>query len=376
MTEPFSTTDHHWMTRALRLAEQGLTSTTPNPRVGCVLVRDGRIVGEGWHQRAGEAHAEIHALRQAGERARDATCYVTLEPCAHHGRTPPCAEALIRAGVQRVVTACLDPFPQVAGRGLQRLRQAGITVAHGLMRPQALALNAGFFSRILRQRPWVRLKLAASLDGRTAMASGESRWITGPAARQQVQHWRARACAILTGVDTVLQDDPGLDVRLPGTRRQPVRVVLDSNWRLPGRLRLFDSPGPVWQMGVGQPPERKLPLERIPVPEQDGRVDLRAALATLAQREINEVHCECGPILAGALMQAGLVDELLLYQAPVLLGSQARPLLDWPMSRMDQRQPLPPPAVSRVGDDLLQHFVLQPVAQWPQWENASCSPVS
>ncbi len=364
MSEPFDADDHRWMAHALRLARRGLNGTTPNPRVGCVLVRDGCLVGEGWHRKAGEAHAEVHALRQAGERARGAIAYVTLEPCAHHGRTPPCADALIAAGVRRVVAAMRDPFPRVAGQGLKRLAAAGIDTACGLLRDEALTLNAGFLSRVLRQRPWVRLKLAMSLDGRTALASGESQWITGEAARQDVQHWRARACAVLTGVETVLADDPRLDVRLPDQPRQPIRVVLDSNWRMPAHLRLLQGGGPVWQLGVGEPPTGDFPARRQALPEQGGRVSLPAALRWLAEREINELHVECGPTLAGALMQAELVDELLLYQARVILGHQGRPLLEWPLARMDQRPQLPPADIRAVGDDLRHHFLLQPVRQW------------
>ncbi len=368
MTHPFSPEDHRWMAHALRLARHGLASTTPNPRVGCVLVREGRLVGEGWHRQAGGPHAEIHALQQAGEQARGATAYVTLEPCAHHGRTPPCADALIQAGVQRVVAAMADPYPEVAGRGLARLREAGIPTECGLLRAEAQQLNAGFLSRVLRGRPWLRLKLAMSLDGRTAMASGESQWITGEAARQDVQHWRARACAILTGVETVLQDDPQLNVRLPDHPRQPVRVVLDSNWRMPPHLRMLNDGQPVWQLGVGQPPAGDFPARRHSLPEQDGRVELAAALDWLAEQGINELHAECGPTLAGALMQAGLVDELLLYQAPVILGHTARPLLEWPLARMAQRQTLPPPRLRKVGDDLCHHYLLQPPADWATQE--------
>ncbi len=368
MTETFNAADHRWMAHALQLARRGLNTTTPNPRVGCVLVRENQCVGEGWHQQAGGPHAEIHALQQAGEQARGATAYVTLEPCAHHGRTPPCADALIRAGIRRVVAAMADPYPQVAGRGLARLRKAGITTECGLLQAEARQLNAGFLSRVLRGRPWLRLKLAMSLDGRTAMASGESQWITGEAARHDVQRWRARACALLTGVETVLQDDPQLNVRLPGSPRQPVRVVLDSNWRLPAHLRMLNDGQPVWQLGVGQPPAGDFPARRHSLPARDGRVDLVAALRWLGEQAINEVQVECGPTLAGALMQAGLVDELLLYQAPVILGHHARPLLEWPLTRMQQRQTLPSPQRRLVGDDLCQHFLLQPAAAWAEQE--------
>ncbi len=224
--------DSQWMAQALRLAELGLYTTSPNPRVGCVLVRDGKLIGEGWHKRAGEPHAEVHALRAAGESARGATAYVTLEPCSHHGRTPPCADALIAAGVRRVVVAMQDPNPLVAGQGIARLRAAGIDVECGLMEAAARELNIGFFSRMTRGTPWVRSKIAASLDGRTALANGASKWITGEAARRDVQHWRARSCAVLTGIGTVLADDPQLNVREPATERQPLRVVVDSELRI------------------------------------------------------------------------------------------------------------------------------------------------
>lgn len=317
------------MERALALARRGMLTARPNPMVGCVMVRDGEIVGEGWHARAGQAHAEVLALRQAGERARGATAYVTLEPCAHHGRTPPCAEALVEAGVARVVAAMRDPFPQVDGAGFARLQAAGIEVSAGLLEAEARELNRGFLSRVLRGRPWLRIKLAASLDGRTAMASGESKWITGAAARADVQRWRARSAAILTGADTVLADDPALTVRLETDEafQPPLRVVVDSGLRSLAASRVRDGLAPTLYLhGPGCVPPAGLQAEFAALPLVDGRLDLAAALALLGARGINEVQVEAGPSLCGALLRAGHVDELLLYQAPVLLGDGARPL--------------------------------------------------
>ncbi len=329
--------DRALMARALELAQRGLYSTRPNPVVGCVIERDGQIVGEGWHERAGGPHAEVFALRQAGDRARGATAYVTLEPCAHHGRTPPCADALVEAGVARVVAAMRDPFPRVDGAGFARLQAAGIEVASGLLEAQARELNRGFLSRIERGRPWLRVKLAASLDGRTAMASGESKWITGAAARADVQHWRARSGAILTGADTVLADDPALTVRLDqgsDTARNrgaefvpPLRVVIDSGLRSLAAGRVRDGSAPTLYL---HGPQARVPTgiqaEFAELPLRGGHVALDAALALLGERGINEVQVEAGPALCGALLRAGRVDELLLYQAPLLLGDSARPL--------------------------------------------------
>ncbi len=351
----FSTLDHLHMARALRLAEQGMFTARPNPVVGCVIAHNDRVVGEGWHQRTGGPHAEIFALRQAGAEARGATAYVTLEPCAHHGRTPPCALALIEAGVSRVVAAMRDPFPKVDGGGFTLLREAGIEVAEGLMAPQARELNQGFLSRIERGRPWLRVKLAASLDGRTAMADGSSKWITGDAARQDVQRWRARASAILTGADTVLADDPQLTVRLEDTEViPPLRVVLDSRLRSLECARVREGGAPTLYLhdaAVSAPDAAD--AEFASVPCRDGRLDLGAVLGLLADRGINEVHTEAGATLSGALLRAGLVDELLLYQAPILLGEQGRPLLDGlGISRMDQQRRLTVVDRRQVGDDL------------------------
>ena len=355
------------MAHALRLAERGALTTRPNPMVGCVLVRDDEVVGEGWHQRAGGPHAEVHALRAAGERARGATAYVSLEPCAHHGRTPPCADALVAAGVRRVVAAMRDPFPQVDGGGFERLRAAGIEVVSGLMEAQARELNKGFLARVVRGRPWLRLKFGASLDGRTALASGESKWITGEAARGDVQRWRARASAILTGAGTVLADDPALTARLPAAHLcvPPLRVVLDTHLRALGCTRLRDGSAPtLFLHATGLTPPTISGVEFAAVPLQAGRLDLHAALALLAERGVNEVQVEAGAQLGGALLRAGLVDELLLYLAPLLLGGEARPLLSGlGIETLAQGVALQPVDVRQVGEDL--RLLLRPCAASP-----------
>ncbi|SFF03637.1 diaminohydroxyphosphoribosylaminopyrimidine deaminase [Dyella marensis] len=329
----FTPTDHVLMAQALRLAERGLFTTQPNPRVGCVIAHGDEVVGEGFHPRAGEPHAEVFALRAAGERARGATAYVTLEPCAHHGRTPPCADALVAAGVSRVVVAAEDPFPQVAGRGLGKLRDAGIAVDIGLMREASRALNVGFFSRIERNRPWVRVKLAMSLDGRTALANGESKWITGEAARADVQRWRARSSAILAGSGTVLADDPRLTARIDQPFAPPLRVVLDRQLRTPAGSHVLDGSAPTLLLHAegAAVPAHLQDVDRAVVPAADGGLDLAATLTLLAARGCNELHVEAGPTLCGALLAAGLADELLLYVAPLLLGDAARPLLQLPL---------------------------------------------
>ncbi len=352
----FSAIDHAHMAHALRLAERGLYTTQPNPRVGCVIAQVDAVVGEGWHQRAGEPHAEVFALREAGERARGATAYVTLEPCAHHGRTPPCADALIAAGVARVVIAAEDPFPQVAGRGIEKLRAAGITVDVGLMHEAARELNIGFFSRIERGRPWLRVKLAMSLDGRTALANGESKWITGESARADVQRWRARSSAILTGSGTVLADNPQLTVRLPQGEAftPPWRVVLDRQFRTPVGSHVLDGSVPTLLLhAAGADPDHRFQqVECLPVAGHGGSLDLSAVLTLLAERGCNEVHVEAGAALCGALFAAGLVDELLLYVAPLLLGDSARPLLQLPtLTDMAERWQLRPIEQRQLGND-------------------------
>lgn len=357
--------DQHYMARAIRLAGRGIYSTHPNPNVGCVVVSNGEVVGEGWHRQAGGPHAEVFALQQAGERARGATVFVTLEPCSHHGRTPPCAEALVAAGVGRVVVAMQDPDPRVAGRGLRALRDAGIVVEAGVLESQARALNPGFISRLQRQRPWVRVKLAASLDGRTAMASGESKWISGSAARQDVQRLRARSSAILTGIGTVLADDPALNVRLEAQQlygveplRQPLRVVLDPDLAMPAQAQMLSLPGATLVFTAVGDPDRYRDLhssgaEVVRVAAMPGQLDLAAALMQLAKRDINEVLLECGPTLAGAFLQAGLADELIIYLAPHLMGDSARGLFRLPgLELMQDRVALEWLDVRQVGSEL------------------------
>jgi diaminohydroxyphosphoribosylaminopyrimidine deaminase / 5-amino-6-(5-phosphoribosylamino)uracil reductase len=330
----FSAIDHARMAEALRLAARGLYTTQPNPRVGCVIDRDGEVVGRGFHERAGQPHAEVFALREAGERARGATAYVTLEPCAHQGRTGPCADALVAAGVARVVAAVGDPFDRVDGAGFERLRAAGIAVEVGLMAAAALELNIGFFSRVQRGRPFVRVKLAATLDGRTAPAEGTQHWITGEAARRDGHRWRARASAVLTGVDTVIADDPRLDVRLDVVHVAPLRIVVDSALRMPASARMLREGGAaVWVACLDDADaQRRRDLEVagarvVTLPGRAGRVDLPALLAWLArEHQVNELHVESGATLAAALLRDDLVDELLLYQSETLLGSEARPL--------------------------------------------------
>jgi len=345
------------MAHALQLAERGLFTTAPNPRVGCVIVKDGQVVGEGWHERAGEPHAEIHALRAAGAAARGATVYVTLEPCSHHGRTPPCANALIDAGVARVVAAMIDPNPAVAGQGIQLLTLAGIQVETGLSEAEACELNIGFVARMSRGRPWLRLKTATSLDGKTGLISGESKWITGESARQDVHRWRARSCAILTGVGTVLADDPRMNVRDVETPRQPLKVIVDSALRTPPEAKVLADGGTLL-VGTVDVPERRAALEAagaevVLLANSHGRVDLAALLAELGRRGINEVHAEAGATLNGALLEAGLVDEWLAYYAPVVLGHAALGLFDVPpLADMAQRRTFSLCEARQIGADL------------------------
>lgn len=356
--------DRMHMARALELAARGLYSTDPNPRVGCVLVRDGRTVGEGWHERAGEAHAEVAALRAAGAAARGATAYVTLEPCRHHGRTPPCVDALLAAGVARVVAAMEDPDPRNAGAGLAALRAAGVRVESGVLAAQAEALNPGFVMRHRQGRPYVRCKMAMTLDGRTATAAGESRWITGAAARRDVQRLRARSSAIMTGIGTVLADDPSLTVRLDelalekgqtAPALQPLRVVLDSALRMPEDARLLTQPGKTLIATAASASSQRLAGPEVEVfscPGADGRVDARALLAVLARREVNELLLEAGSILSGAMLRERLVDELVIYVAPKLLGDAARGLFTLPgLDRLAQAPTLEIADVRAVGGD-------------------------
>ena len=347
------------MAAALRLAERGRATTHPNPRVGCVIVRDGSVVGRGFHERAGGPHAEIVALGEAGARARGADVYVTLEPCCHTGRTGPCTEALKAAAVGRVIAAMEDPNPRVAGQGLASLRAAGIATEVGVLAGEAAALNRGFVSRMARQRPWVTLKLAMSLDGRTAMGSGESRWITGAAARADVHRLRAEAGAVLTSVETILADDPELTVRSVGAARQPDRIVLDTQLRAPLGARVWQEGARRIALAVRPPVDRVAALRARGVEVElvgttaDGHVELASALAALGRLEVNEVLVECGPRLAGALLQARVVDELVLYVAPSLLGDEARALAHLPgLTTLAQRLPLRFTDTRLVGDDL------------------------
>lgn len=361
----FSPADHGYMARALRLAERGLYSTTPNPRVGCVIVRDGSVVGEGWHERAGEPHAEVHALRAAGDKARGATAYVSLEPCSHHGRTPPCANALIDAGVARVVSAMTDPNPQVSGQGIQLLTLAGVRAEVGLLETEARELNVGFIARMTRGRPWLRIKTASSLDGKTALENGESKWITGQAAREDVQRWRARACAILTGSGTVLADDPQMNVRMAGAERQPLRVIVDSALRTPPTARILDG-GKTLIASTSDDAALRSPLEAagavvVQLPRAGDRVDLAALLSELARRGVNEVHAEAGATLNGALLAAGLVDEWVAYLAPTVIGHHARGLFDLPaLTDMAGRRGFVLCDARMVGGDL--RLVLRPAS--------------
>jgi diaminohydroxyphosphoribosylaminopyrimidine deaminase / 5-amino-6-(5-phosphoribosylamino)uracil reductase len=379
----FSPQDHTAMAQALALAEQGFGLTEPNPRVGCVIVdASGRALGAGHTQQAGGPHAEVMAMRaarEAGHALRGATAYVTLEPCAHHGRTPPCADALIAAGLSRVVAAVTDPFPQVAGQGLARLAAAGIQVEQGLMADEATELNLGFFSRVLRRRPWVRLKVAASLDGHTALPNGVSQWITGEAARTDGHAWRRRASAVLSGIGTVLEDDPRLDVRLVPTPRQPLRVVVDAPLRTPPTARLLLPPGAVrvytsadeatrtaWLAAVRAQQGEAVEVSCIAMPGGPaGKVDLDAMLVDLAAHGVNELHVEAGERLNGSLLREDLIDEFLLYVAPTVLG-QGRGLWHWgPLTSLDQARALAWHSVDRVGADL--RLRLRPVDRLAGW---------
>jgi diaminohydroxyphosphoribosylaminopyrimidine deaminase/5-amino-6-(5-phosphoribosylamino)uracil reductase len=362
MTSPtFTDTDERHMRRALSLAERGLFTTQPNPRVGCVIAHGETVVGEGWHERAGEPHAEVHALRDAGERAKGATAYVTLEPCAHRGRTPPCADALVEAGVARVVAAVRDPNPRVADGGFAKLRSAGIEVAIGLCEAEARAINEGFLSRMERGCPWLRLKIAASLDGRTALASGESKWITSEAAREDAQRWRARSSAILTGIGTVLADDPLLTVRLDEPHATPLRVVLDANLRTSANSHVLDGATPTLVVHAkdASPRDARFDrVERIAVDAIDGKLDPGAILAALAAREVNELQVEGGPTLSGSLLAGGFVDEILLYVAPILLGDTARPLANLPpLASLANAAKLTRVDEAIIGPDLRLRFV-------------------
>lgn len=360
-----SVLDAFYMARALELARKGVYSTHPNPRVGCVIVRDGEIVGEGWHVRAGEPHAEVHALRQAGDKAKGGTAYVTLEPCSHHGRTPPCADALVNAGVGRVVAAMQDPNPDVAGRGLLRLMSAGIAVQSGVLEGEARAINKGFLKRMEHGLPYVRVKLAMSLDGRTAMASGESQWITGPEARSAVQRLRAESSVVLTGADTALADDARLTVRPDelglnaeltalAVARPPLRVLVDGRLRVPLDAPFFQAGNALVATCAAASARGRYQdqgHELLALPSSGGHVDLRKLLVELAGRGVNDVLVEAGPKLAGAFTRLGLVDEFQIFMAGKFMGSSARPLLDLPLAQMSEALELKIVEMRAVGND-------------------------
>lgn len=360
MTTPF---DELHMARALVLAEHGMNTTMPNPRVGCVIAHDEKVVGEGWHECAGQAHAEVNALLAAGTAARGATAYVTLEPCSHFGRTPPCCDALIKAGIRRVVAAMQDPNPLVAGNGLARLRDAGIEVVSGLLEARARALNEGFISRMELGRPWLRVKSAASLDGRTALANGKSQWITCDESRADAQHWRARSCGILTGIGTVLADNPRLTVRGITRINQPLRIIVDSMLRTPleaavlaeGRALIATASADHERFA----PYARLGVEVLSLPDAQGRVDLPRLMKELGQRGLNEVLTEAGAHLNGALIASGCADSLLLYVSPCLLGNDARGMFEIPeLHSLHDRHALQIQNISPIGQDLriLAHF--------------------
>lgn len=355
--------DQFYMAHAIHLAQKGLYTTDPNPHVGCVLVKDGKIIAEGWTQRAGLAHAEVHALAQT-DQAQGATAYVSLEPCSHTGRTGPCCDALINAGVTRVVVAMQDPNPLVAGQGLEKIKAAGIEVRTGVLADEAALLNPGFFKRMQQGLPFIRSKLACSLDGRTAMASGESKWITSESARQDVQRWRAQSSAIMTGVDTVIADDPLLNARVAFDLEQPVRVILDTHLRLPLSAKLLQQAGETW-LFTSSNDQLKLQALRdkgckiIQLPAVNGRLDLLQVFKQLAHLQINSVWVEAGATLNGALLETGLVDEWLIYMAPCVLGDQARGLFHLPalQALVDKKQ-LRWLDVRTVGTDLRLSFKL------------------
>jgi diaminohydroxyphosphoribosylaminopyrimidine deaminase / 5-amino-6-(5-phosphoribosylamino)uracil reductase len=353
----YTASDHIFMTRALQLAEQGMFSTMPNPRVGCVIAKDGIVVGEGAHLKAGEPHAEVYALQQAGAKAVGATVYVTLEPCSHHGRTPPCAEALVKAKVSKVIVAMQDPNPLVAGQGLAHLQSNGIQTSAGLMQKQAEALNPGFISRMSNNLPFVRSKIAASLDGKTALNNGESQWITGEAARHDVQYWRARSCAIMTGVGTVLKDNPSLTVRELAVERQPLHVVVDSQLRTPLDAKLLQNGRTLIAFAIDAENRAEqifaTGAELLCIPDDQGKVCLKTLLSHLASNEINEVLVEAGEGLNGALMAQKCVDELVIYYAPKLMGANAKGMFALPqLTSMQEAISLNVVDVRQFGADI------------------------
>jgi diaminohydroxyphosphoribosylaminopyrimidine deaminase / 5-amino-6-(5-phosphoribosylamino)uracil reductase len=363
----FTANDHQFMAHALRLAEQGLYTTMPNPRVGCVLVKDNKIVGEGAHIKAGEPHAEVLAIRQAGEQAKGATAYVTLEPCSHTGRTPPCSQAVVNAGINKVIVAMQDPNPQVSGSGLAHIQSHHIEVATGLMEAQALALNPGFISRMTRNMPFVRSKIAASLDGKTALKNGESKWITSEAARLDVQHWRARSCAILTGAGTVLADNPSMNVRELSINRQPLKVIVDSQLKIPVNANILFGGNALIAFATDSQNKAKELLktgaELLCIPNKVGKVCLKTLLSHLASQQINEVQCEGGEGLNGALMAQNLIDELLIYYAPKFMGDTAKDMFAMPeITNMRQTIALDILDVRQIGADI--RLRVKPSLSW------------
>ncbi len=353
----FTPDDHQYMAQALRLAKLGLYSTMPNPRVGCVIVKNNQVVGEGAHLKAGTPHAEIHALTQAGEQAAGATAYVTLEPCSHHGKTPPCAEALINAAVAKVIIAMEDPNPLVAGKGIAALQAAGIEVNSGLMQQQAQVLNPGFISRMVNRRPYVRSKIAASLDGKTALANGVSQWITGAAARKDVQHWRAQSCAILTGIGTILKDNPSLTIRDLPIERQPISVVVDSDLRIPLSAKILQNPSVL--IAFARDPDNKANalaergVSLLSIPGDDGHVCLNSLLSHLASNEVNEVMVEGGELLNGSLMRLKMIDELIIYYAPKLMGGDSKNMFAFSsLQTMEDAVPINVTDIRMFGDDI------------------------
>ncbi|MEE9330866.1 MAG: bifunctional diaminohydroxyphosphoribosylaminopyrimidine deaminase/5-amino-6-(5-phosphoribosylamino)uracil reductase RibD [Methylophilaceae bacterium] len=353
----FTPNDQLFMTQALRLAEQGLYTSMPNPRVGCVVVKDGLVVGEGAHLKAGSPHAEVHALKQAGTKSKGATVYVTLEPCSHRGRTPPCAKALVDAGVSKVVVAMEDPNPLVSGQGVAQIQSAGIVVLTGLMRLQAEGLNPGFISRMVHQKPLVRSKIAASLDGKTALSNGESKWITGAAARMDVQHWRAKSCALMTGIGTILKDNPSLTVREIDINRQPTSVIVDSQLRIPLDAKVLQNPRVLiaFATDVENKAEKltAMGISLLRIPNSQGKVCLESLLSHLASEEVNEVMVEGGDGLNGALMALKLIDELVIYYAPKLMGSDAKGMFALPsLSAMQEVISLEVLEVRQFGNDI------------------------
>lgn len=374
----FSVADHTYMTLALRLAAQGLYTTQPNPRVGCVIVKNNQIVGQGAHLKAGEPHAEVYALREAGEDSAGADAYVTLEPCNHHGRTPPCVDALIAANVKRVVVAMQDPNPLVAGNGIKRLQAHGITVELGLMQHDAVALNVGFISRMTTGLPYVRSKIAASLDGRTALNNGKSLWITGEPARLDVQHWRAQSCAIITGIGTVLVDNPTMNVRLPHIKRQPIRVIVDSQLQTPVDCKMLATDRlqqiPVIIAYATDVNSRVASLSAtgaklLQLPDANGHVDLKVLLKYLAQHGVNEVLLEAGQGLNGAFLQQNLINEFIFYYAPKLMGADAKGMFAIAeLTEMQQATDLEILDVRQIGQDLrlrAKPIIVAPIKKMP-----------